>query len=764
VSVLAKSKTLQAIVEIAGTISPTLGKSIEEATRKLEGINVKALAVGAAVGGIAIATGKAVMKAGQYLTDLGGRFDEATDAIRIGTGATGEALDALLSDFDEVYKSVPTTMEDASKAIADYNTRLGLTGEPLQEISKQALQVSNMLGDDLNGVIEGSSQAFQAWNIDAEKMGEAMDFVFKASQATGIGFTELMQKAQQFAPQLQEMGYSFEDATALIGQMEKAGVQTDEVLAAMKKSVGALAKEGYSASEGLQLYYEKIKNAGSAAEATTIASEIFGARAGSTMAAAIRDGTLAVEDFTASLKENSETILGAAEDTMDFPERLQMFKQQAEVALKPLANTMFDSLNSLMPVVAEAMESLAPIIEETVTVLQPLITELFSGLLPVLNRLLPMIVDIGGRLLTTLIPPVMKLFNSIMPIVLQLLEALMPILDVIIQLLGPILDLIVAVLQPVLDLISQAIAPLILVLSQLINAVLQPLGPIIEWLSGLFTEVLGNAIAGIRPIIDALITVFSGVIDFVKNVFAGNWQGAWDAVVKIFSGIWDGMVAIFKAPINWIIDGINMFLKGLNKIKVPDWVPGVGGKGINIPLIPRLAAGGFTDGISIAGETGMEAVISFLPQFRKENIEYWKKAGELLGVIDKNQPLVVSIDGLPAFASGGFTDGISIAGEAGTEAIISFDPAHRKENIGYWAQAGQLLGLDDFSLAGLTESTVIIYDFSGFHYNPQIEADGNTDTSDLMEKLKQHELEFFDWLERWLARREVGDFARHAIY
>jgi len=302
------------------------------------------------------------------------------------------------------------------------------------------------------------------------------------------------------------------------------------------------------------------------------------------------------------------------------------------------------------------------------------------------------------------------------------------------------------------------------VLSQLINAVLQPLGPIIEWISGLFTQVLGSAIDNIRPIIDALMVVFSGLIDFVTNIFAGNWEGAWDAVVKIFSGIWDGIVAIFKAPINWIIDGINLFLKGLNKLKIPDWVPAVGGKGINIPLIPRLAAGGFTDGLSFAGEAGMEAVISFLPQFRKENIEYWKEAGKLLGVIDKNQPIVVSLDGLPAFASGGFTNGVSIAGEAGKEAVISFDPAHRDENIGYWAAAGQLLGLDDFSLAGLTESTVIIYDFSGFHYNPQIEADGDTDTSSLMEKLKQHELEFFDWLERWLARREVGDFARHAIY
>lgn len=136
---MANGKTMQAVVNLAGSIDPSLGKAIEQAQKKISGLNVKALAVGAAVGGIAVATGKAVIEAGKYMKDLGASFDDAADAIRIGTGATGDALDGLLDDFDAVYKSVPTTMEDASKAIADYNTRLGLTGPQLQ-ISIHALR------------------------------------------------------------------------------------------------------------------------------------------------------------------------------------------------------------------------------------------------------------------------------------------------------------------------------------------------------------------------------------------------------------------------------------------------------------------------------------------------------------------------------------------------------------------------------------------------------------------------------------------------
>ena len=143
---MASSKTLQAIVEIAGSLSPTLGKAAEEASKSLEGINLKAVAVGAGVAAAGAAIGKATIEAGKYLVDLGGQFDNVVDTIRIGTGATGDALDALTDDFNEVYKSVPTTMEDASQAIADYNTRLGLTGPELQNISKQAIQVSDAGG------------------------------------------------------------------------------------------------------------------------------------------------------------------------------------------------------------------------------------------------------------------------------------------------------------------------------------------------------------------------------------------------------------------------------------------------------------------------------------------------------------------------------------------------------------------------------------------------------------------------------------------
>lgn len=673
-----KGKELQAVVNLAGSIDPSLGKAIESAQKKISGLNVKALAVGAAVGGIAVATGKAVVEAGKYLKDLGSQFDEAADAIRIGTGATGDALDGLLDDFDEVYKSVPTTMEDASKAIADYNTRLGLTGPQLQEISKQALQVSDMLGDDLGGVIEESSQAFQQWNIDAENMGGAMDYIFKVSQSTGMGFTDLMSNMQKFGPQLQEMGYSFETASALMGQLDKAGVNVEEVLGAMKKSVGALAKEGISASDGLAMYYEQIKNAGTAAEAASIASEIFGTKAGSTMAAAIRDGTLAVGDLTESLLENGETIAGAAEDTYDFAERLQIMKQGLEVALKPMANTVFDGLNKFMPVLQKLMEQIVPVISDAVEAAAPFVEEFLMGAADALEDVLPLI----SQLAADLLPILTQLMSTLLPPLLSLVQTLLPPL---MQIVGAILPPIASLLSTILPMITQIVSAVLPVLVQIISALLPVITPLLEVALQIVNDVIMPLLPPLMQIVQALLPPLVSLLNLVMPILSP-------------------LLALFQ-PIASVLGTIADVIA-----KIVSFGSGV------ISKIAGLFGGGGGGG------------------------------------------------GVSGFATGGFTSGPSIAGEDPrypTEAVISFNPAYRSENLEYWAKAGQMLGASnesDYELLSGGSSTSVVYDLSGLSFSPQIKIEGDTDEDALIRKLRELEPEFIDFVLEALSRREGGAY------
>lgn len=121
--------------------------------------------------------------------------------------------------------------------------------------------------------------------------------------------------------------------------------------------------------------------------------------------------------------------------------------------------------------------------------------------------------------------------------------------------------------------------------------------------------------SSISAAIDNVKAVFSSIIDFVGNVFAGNWSAAWQNIQDIFGNLFGAIVNLAKAPINGVISAINFVLEKVNGISVtiPDWVPGVGGKtlGFNIPTIPQMAEGGIVTGPTIleAGEAGDEAII-----------------------------------------------------------------------------------------------------------------------------------------------------------
>lgn len=569
-------------------------------------------------------------------------------------------------------------MEDASKAIADYNTRLGLTGPQLQEISKQALQVSDMLGDDLGGVIEESSQAFQQWNIDADNMGGAMDYIFKVSQSTGMGFTDLMSNMQKFGPQLQEMGYSFETASALMGQLDKAGVNTEEVLSAMKKSVGALAKEGISASDGLAMYYEQIKNAGTAAEAASIASEIFGTKAGSTMAAAIRDGTLAVGDLTESLMENGETIAGAAEDTYDFAERLQIMKQGLEVALKPMANTVFDGLNKFMPVLQKLMEQIVPVISDAVEAAAPFVEEFLMGAAAALEDVLPLI----SQLAADLLPILTQLMSTLLPPLLSLVQTLLPPL---MQIVGAILPPIASLLSTILPMITQIVSAVLPVLVQIISALLPVITPLLEVALQIVNDVIMPLLPPLMQIVQALLPPLVSLLNLVMPILSP-------------------LLALLQ-PIASVLGTIADVIA-----KIVSFGSGV------ISKIAGLFGGGGGGG------------------------------------------------GVSGFATGGFTSGPSIAGEDPrypTEAVISFNPAYRSENLEYWAKAGQMLGASnesDYELLSGGSSTSVVYDLSGLSFSPQIKIEGDTDEDALIRKLRELEPEFIDFVLEALSRREGGAY------
>lgn len=121
----------------------------------------------------------------------------------------------------------------------------------------------------------------------------------------------------------------------------------------------------------------------------------------------------------------------------------------------------------------------------------------------------------------------------------------------------------------------------------------------VDWSTafGSFGNVINAFFVNVKGVWDSIKQVFGGIIDFIGGVFSGDWDRAWQGVKNIFGGIMNGLGAVIKAPLNAVIGLINGAIQGINSaisFTVPDWIPGLGGKGfsVNIPKINYLENGG----------------------------------------------------------------------------------------------------------------------------------------------------------------------------
>lgn len=644
--------------------------------------------------------------ANEYLEQLGLNTEEVIAQFNKG----GPEAQAAIGDIMEA-------LQECDDATLQYQAGVGLFGTMWEDLGVDT--VASLM--DTQGAIQSTSDAM------AQLDSAAYDTL--ESSLSQLGRTI---KSEVVQPVAEELTPAMKEAVDYVNANVAPAVDwVSSHLPEIGLALGTLSAVLVAMNWGsLVAQFGKIKGA------ITGFTTALGAVSGPVMAviaivAALAAGFMYLwqtnEDFRANVTaiwaelQASFSELGAGIMQM-INQLMPLIQQTAATVLSAFAQI----ASAVIPVLVEFINALLPVLTQIVQAILPVFVQLISALLPILSQIVTAIMPVIIQLLNTILPIIMQIIQAVLPILIQILNMLTPILNMIVSLLTPILNLIISLVEPILNLIMSAITPLINIFMSLINTVLQPIMPILQALANIFTAVLGAAIQAIQPIVQSLISIFQGLINFITGVFSGSWSSAWSGVVQVFGGLWDGLVGLVKAPINAVIGLVNSAINALNGISVtiPDWVPVVGGNtfGINIPNIPMLATGGFTDGVSIAGEEGMEAVISFDPAYRDQNIAIWQKAGQLLGTL-----------------------GSSSEGGAGLTNT-----------------AGKLLALDDFSLGSLANntSTVIYYDFSGFTWSPQIQTEGSgEDADDFMARLKAHEAEFFDWLEEFIQAREVALYA-----
>lgn len=599
-----KNKIMQAVVSFAGTIDPSLGKAMDNVAGHLDKVNWKAVAVGAAVGGIAVATGKAVVEAGKYLAELGDDYNKAMNQLSASTGATGDELDALGESVKNIYaQNLGEDFNDVAEGLAATQKASDLAGEALEQATAAGFVLRDTFDYDISESARAASALMKNFNISAE---EAYGLIATGAQNGADKNGDLLDTLNEYSAQFAALGLSADQFMGSLVEGADAGLFSIDKVADAVKEFNIRAKDGSDSSaeafKGLGLNSDKMFAAFAAGGETAQAAFFDTVEALNKLEDPLKRNEIGVALFGSQFEDLEAGILPVLGDIEtaaydgaaalqqindvkynDLGSAFEAVKRSAEVALLPMASMIANTLTSLAPILTDTFEEISPVITDTLNACMPFVQDFLVGMGDTLKKVMP------------LLPPLMQLIEALLPPVVSLLNAIMP-------LLSPLL----AILEPIASV----------------------LGTIVGWVS-------------------KIVSFGSGVISKIAGLFGGG-----------------------------------------------------GGGSANVS---GYATGGFTSGPSIAGE-------------------------------DPRYP---------------------------TEAVISFNPAYRSQNLSYWAEAGRMLGASseaDYEPISSGSGTAVVYDLSGLSFSPQIKVEGDTDEDALIRKLRDLEPEFIDFILEALSRREGGAY------
>ena len=553
------------------------------------------------------------------------------DAFEYDVAESTRAAEAIRKNFG-------SSAEEAFSLIAaGAQNGLDYSGELIDTINEYSSQFAK-LGFDADGmfnILQAGADG-TAWNLD--KVGDAIkEFSIRAidgSDSTVEAFTSL--------------GYNAENIMATFAA---GGEGANKAFFDVINTLMAVDDQVERDALGVALFGTMWEDLG---------TEAMEAMAGASQAAYDTEGAL---EKINQVKYN------------DLDSAIQGIGRQMEVALLPAADAVYQSLMDSMPEITEAMEEVSPVIAEIAGDFADWAGGAISDGLPVLVDGIRDFADWAG-----------KAYEKAKPFLSFLWEHKGTVLAVAaaLRVLGPAIGAVttamnafktaktfMALLQS-----SGKIAQVTAAFQRFGSILSGPLGIIIAvagaiallyknwdtvkaWLVNFgntvnqiwtnFSNMVGNAIAAIgqkfpmlgaylqgwwesiQAAVDNVKAIFQNIIDFISNVFSGNWSAAWQNIVNIFGNLFGMIVNLAKAPINGVISAINWVISKINSISVtiPDWVPGVGGKtlGFNIPTIPQLAEGGVATSPTLAeiGEGGEPEAVMPLSKLAALLDEYTKK-------------------------------------------------------------------------------------------------------------------------------------------
>lgn len=328
-----------------------LSGAFRKATQAMRSFGSVALRVGKIAAGAFTGVAVAAVKAATTI-------DGAQRKLQVGTGATGAALRRLEGDFRVVFAGVPDAAGNVADAMANLQTLFGVTGKALQGLTEDVLDVSRLTGTDASNNAKLFGRAMKGWQKPAKDGRIVLDKLFKTTQTSGIGFSELLGTINEYSVVLRNAGLTMDQSIDLFGRLSSVGISVSRIMPGLNAAFRRWAGENKNIKVELGKTISEIKNAVTSLKAIDIATKAFGAEGAQRLADAIRSGTFALEGLGAGLDNAAGSIQESKDLTFSLGEQFGILRNKVVLAIEPIGRAFIEMFKELQPGITSFIENM----------------------------------------------------------------------------------------------------------------------------------------------------------------------------------------------------------------------------------------------------------------------------------------------------------------------------------------------------------------------------------------------------------------------
>lgn len=379
---MAKNKIMTTIVNMAGNVDPSVQKAFREVESRLEGMNGKAIAVGASVAAAGAGITVGAVHAGKALINMGDAYNSTMGDLQAKTGATAAEMEGLSDAVEGVYadRNLGTDMQDVADAVALAKQTTGLWGEDLESVSADALMLRDTFDYDLNESLRASKALMTNFGLDSHT---AMNYIAEGAQK-GLDYSgELLDTISEYSVQFAKVGMDADDMFNIMqAGAENGAWNLDKVGDAIKEfsirsidgsktTQEAFAALGYDANEVMGIFAKGGEDANIAFNTILqdlismddeVARDAVGVQLFGTMwedlgvdamaaLSEVTDGTYLAGDALNEINAVKYDTVGQA---------LQGISRQLEVQLAPAGSAAAQRLEEMSPQITESLKTVLP--------------------------------------------------------------------------------------------------------------------------------------------------------------------------------------------------------------------------------------------------------------------------------------------------------------------------------------------------------------------------------------------------------------------